>query len=250
MEIPEQNAIAQEAWDTMAQVSGFPEPFLKGTKLKCRRWAQSYHSQVIRDDIRDEFAVRQIDAMEALYVLLGGCVGSPLSASNHARTLKLSHKTVSSWITVFERFFLVFKLRPYSKQISRSLVKEPKIYFYDYCRVQDEAQRFENMVAVELNRAVTLWSDFGFGDYKLWYLRNKEKEEIDFLVTENGNPLFMVEAKFSDTTISPNLIKFQNALQIPAIQLVNQSNVARRIKNGANFILLVVSAADWLAGLH
>ena len=91
-------------------------------------------------------------------------------------------------------------------------------------------------------------SDFGFGDYKLWYLRNKEKEEIDFLVTENGNPLFKVEVKLSDTTIRPNLIKFQNALQIPAIQLVNQSNVARKIRNGNNHIM-VASAADWLAGL-
>ena len=248
LEIPEQNAIAQEAWDTMAQVSGFPEPFLKGTKLKYRRWAQSYHSQVIRDDIRDEFAVQQIDAMEALYVLIGGCVGSPFSASNHARTLTISHKTVSSWITVFERFFLVFKLRPYSKRISRSLVKEPKVYFYDCCRVPDEALRYENMVAVELKRAVTLWSDFGFGEYELWYLRNKEKEEIDFLITENGKPIFMVEAKFSDPTISPNLIKFQNALQIPAIQLVNQSNVARKIRNDHNHII-VASAANWLAGL-
>jgi predicted AAA+ superfamily ATPase len=64
--------------------------------------------------------------------------------------------------------------------------------------VQDEALRFENMVAVELNRAVTLWTDFGFGEYQLWFLRNKEKQEVDFLVTENAQPLFMVEAKFSD----------------------------------------------------
>jgi len=203
---------------------------------------------VIRDDIRDEFAVRQIDTMEALYVLLDNCVGSPFSASNYARTLTVSHKAVSAWVTVFERFFLVFKIRPYSKKISRSLVKEPKLYFYDYCRVRDEALRFENMVAVELNRAVTLWSDFGFGEYKLWYLRNKEKEEIDFLITENGDPKFMVEAKFSDPTVSPDLIKFQNALQIPAIQMVNSPNVSRKIKNGTNDII-VATAADWLANL-
>ena len=42
------------------------------------------------------------------------------------------------------------------------------------------------MVAVELNRAATLWSDFGLGEYELWYLRNKEKEEVDFLITESG----------------------------------------------------------------
>jgi len=247
-EIPDENRIAREAWENMFQVSGFPEPFLKGTKLMYRRWTQSYHSQVIRDDIRDEFAVRQIDTMEALYVLLTNCVGSPFAAANQARALKISHNTVFSWITVFERFFLVFKLRPYSKRIARSLVKEPKIYFYDYCKVEDEGLRFENMVAVELSRAVTLWTDFGFGEYGLWYLRNKDKEEVDFLVTEYGNPLFMVEAKLSDTAISSNLIKFQNALQIPAIQLVNSPNVARKIKNGTNDII-VVTAADWLANL-
>ncbi|MDY6955151.1 MAG: ATP-binding protein, partial [Thermodesulfobacteriota bacterium] len=197
LEIPDQNQEAQEAWETMFRVSGFPEPFLKGTRLKYRRWAKSYHSQVIRDDIRDEYAARQIDTMEALYFLLSECVGNPLSYSNHARTLKVSHKTVASWTSLFERFFLVFSLRPYSRRISRSLVKEPKLYFYDYCRIDDDALRFENMVAVELSRAVTLWSDFGLGEYDLWYLRNKDKEEVDFLVTERGKPQFMVEAKLS-----------------------------------------------------
>jgi len=244
LDVPDQNIVAREL-----QVSGFPEPFLKGTKLKYRRWARSYHSQVIRDDIRNEFAVRQIDTMEALYTLITNCVGSPFSASNQAKILKISHNTVSSWITVFEQFFLVFKLRPYSKRISRSLVKEPKMFFYDYCRIQDEALRFENMVAVELNRAVTLWTDFGFGEYQLWYLRNKERQEVDFLVTENAKPLFMVEAKFSDVAVSPNLIKFQNALRVPAIQLVHQQNVARKIKNEKN-VIIVASAADWLAGLN
>lgn len=249
LEVPEQNNAARDLWETMFQVSGFPEPFLKGTKLKYRRWANSYHSQVIRDDIRNEFAVRQIDTMEALYALITNCVGSPFSAANQANILKISHNTVSSWITVFEQFFLVFKLRPYSRKISRSLVKEPKIYFYDYCRIQDEALRFENMVAVELYRAVTLWTDFGFGEYQLWFLRNKDKQEVDFLVTENAQPLFMVEAKFSDAAISPNLIKFQNALNIPAIQLVHQENISRKIKNEKN-VVIVASAADWLAGIN
>jgi uncharacterized protein len=248
-ELPEQNNVARDLWETMFQVSGFPEPCLKGTGLKYRRWAHSYHSQVIRDDIRNEFAVRQIDTMEALYSLITNCVGSPFSASNQANTLKISHNTVSSWLAIFEQFFLVFKLRPYSKKITRSLVKEPKIYFYDYCRIQDEALRFENMVAVELSRAVTLWTDFGFGEYQLWYLRNKEKQEVDFLVTENTQPLFMVEAKFSDVAVSPNLIKFQNALNVPAIQLVHQKNVARKIKNEKN-VVIVASAADWLAELN
>ncbi len=225
------------------------EPFLRGSKVTYRRWARSYHSQVIRDDIRDEFAVRQMDAMETLYAMLSRCAGSPFSASNLAHALKVSHKTVSSWIDIFDRFFLVFRLRPFSKQLSRSLVKEPKIYFYDYCRIEDEGFRFENMVAVELYRAVTLWKDFGLGDYKLWYMRNKDKQEVDFLVTEGDRPQFMVEAKLSDTKVSPHLIKFQDILNIPAIQLVNRRDTARKIKNGSNTIL-IVSAANWLPALN
>ncbi len=59
----------------------------------------------------------------------------------------------------------------------------------------------------------------------------------------------MVEAKLSDTNLSPHLIKFQRVLNIPAIQLVNKSNVARKIRNGANSIL-IASAADWLCQLN
>lgn len=249
LEIPERIRDAEEAWETMFHMSGFPEPFLKGSKTAYRRWARTYHSQVIRDDIRDEFAVRQMDAMETLYAMLSRCVGSPFSASSLARTLGVSHKTVSSWIDLFERFFLVFKIRPFSRRLARSLVKEPKIYFYDYCRTQDEGLRFENMVAVELHRATTLWKDFGLGDYDLWHIRNKEKQEVDFLVTENKEPRFMVETKLTETRTNPNLIKFQNILNVPAVQLVNRKNTARKIKNGSNSIL-VAGAANWLSALN
>ncbi len=99
-EVPEQNNIARDLWETMFQVSGFPEPYLKGTNLKYRRWANSYHSQVIRDDIRNEFAVRQIDTMEALYSLITNCVGNPFSASNQAEFKHL----------IFSMFFSNFRL--------------------------------------------------------------------------------------------------------------------------------------------
>jgi len=112
LEVPEQNKLAHGFWETMSQISGFPEHFLKGTKLKYRRWANLYHSQVIRDDIRNEFAVRQIDTMEALYSLITNCVGRPFSASNQANILKISHNTVS----------LINELNPYTfSRISSAL---------------------------------------------------------------------------------------------------------------------------------
>jgi hypothetical protein len=58
------------------------------TELKYRRWVRPYHRQVIRDDIRNEFAARQIDTMVALYSLITNRVGRPISASNQTTLLK------------------------------------------------------------------------------------------------------------------------------------------------------------------
>ncbi len=56
-----------------------------------------------------------------------------------------------------------------------------------------------------------MWNDLGLGDYALYYVRNKAKEEVDFLVTKNGTPWFLAEAKTSDTKISPALALMQKA---------------------------------------
>ena len=239
---------AEEALRTMMRCSGFPEPFLKGEEKGYRRWAATYHQQIVRSDIRDAFAVRDIDAMETLYTLLVPRVGSPLSVAQLMDPLKASHKTIDSWLSVFERLLLVFRVRPYHRRISRSILKPPKFYFYDICRVGDAGTRFENLVAVELKRATMNWTEYGLGEFGLYYLRNKEQEEVDFLVTRDEEPLCLVEAKTGEDSPAPNLRKFQTVLGVPAIQLVRQAGVSRVFHNGPNRIL-VVSASAWLPNL-
>ncbi len=129
------------------------------------------------------------------------------------------------------------------QQIHRSLLETFRQDFFKYSKQYVFSTNVEKVVCNENS------NDFGLGDFELWYLRNKEKEEIDFLITENNKPVFMVETKLSQTDVSPHLVKFRNILQIPAIQLVNKPNVARKIKNGAGSIL-IVSAASWLPYLN
>ncbi len=240
---------SSEIWEKLFNYSGFPEPFLKASSISYNRWSNVYHKQIIREDIRNTFAVKNIDAMETLYALLPSKTGSLLSTSNLSGLIKVSHKTISEWIKVFEKFFLLFTVRPYSKKISRSIVKQPKIYFYDYCLLDDPAMKFENMIAVELKRAVTNWTDFGLGNFNLFFIRNKDKKEVDFLITENNEPYIMIETKSTETTVSKNLKEFQNLYNIPAVQLINMPGIKRLIKNEKNKIL-VVTASDWLANLN
>lgn len=118
----------------------------------------------------------------------------------------------------------------------------------DYASIETEAIRFENMVALELYRAVNTWNDRGWGTFTLHYVRNKEKEEVDFLIAEKGAPLFLIEAKLNDEEPSKPLRKFQKTFNIPAIQLVNKVDVYKIYSNDP-LKILIVSAYQWLAGV-
>jgi hypothetical protein len=102
------------------------------------------------------------------------------------------------------------------------------------------------MAALELFRAVSNWNDVGFGNFSLHYVRNRDKEEVDFLIADNNHPFLLVEAKMSDTAPSKSLRKFQDLFSVPAVQLVNQPGICRLISNNNNKIL-VISADHWLS---
>ena len=102
------------------------------------------------------------------------------------------------------------------------------------------------MAALELWRAVSNWNDLGLGDFGLHYVRNKEKEEVDFLITNNHNPLLLVETKLSDDTPSKSLLKFQTVLNVPAVQLVNKPDIYKIISNHGSQTL-IITACRWLS---
>ena len=55
------------------------------------------------------------------------------------------------------------------------------------------------------------WTDLGLGEFELFYLRDKKKREVDFLVTRDQEPWFLAEAKKANEAISPHLAYFQQA---------------------------------------
>ena len=65
------------------------------------------------------------------------------------------------------------------------------------------------------------WNDLGFGDYGLYYVRDKNKNEVDFLVAKDGEPWLLAEAKKSDTAVTAALKGMQAKLKVPiALQVV------------------------------
>jgi predicted AAA+ superfamily ATPase len=238
----------EPVWTRLSQLSGFPEPYFSDSPDHYRRWASTYAHQLIREDIRDATELKRLDDVEALSLLLPSRVGNPLSIESLSRDLEVSFNTVRSWIEVFERFFLCFRLPPWSARIQRGLTKQTKLYLMDYAQIESSSARFENMVAVELMRAVSCWNEWGWGRFDLSYVRNKDGHEVDFLITERRKPWLLIETKESETDLAPSLARFQDQLKIPAVQLVNLPGITRRFKRGA-LETGIFSASTWLAGL-
>jgi uncharacterized protein len=238
----------KEIWSGLSELSGFPEPFLAGRKTTYRRWSNTYSRQLIREDIRDLTNVKSVVDMETLYVLLPTKIGSPISVPSLSRDLKVSYNSVQNWLSIFERFFLTFSIGPWTPKISRAIQKERKIYLWDVPQIKDPAARFENMVALELWRAITAWNDIGHGTFSLHFIKNKEQQEVDFLIAEGGIPFLLVEAKLSDAEPSSALKKFQVVLKTPAVQLIEESKGFRIVSNG-NQQILIAPAYQWLSRL-
>jgi predicted AAA+ superfamily ATPase len=244
----ENSETLKEAWIRLSKLSGFPEPYLANRTATYRRWSNTYSHQLIREDIRDLTGIKSVGDMETLYFLLPSKVGSPLSIPSLATDLKVSYNSIRGWLAVFERFFLIFSIAPWTERISRAIQKERKVYLWDAPLIADPAARFENMVAMELWRAVTNWNDLGYGRFSLHFIKNKEKQEVDFLIANRQKPIVFIEAKLSETQPSSALKKFQKALRIPAIQLIDEDERYRMFSNNDQSIL-VAPAYQWLCQL-
>lgn len=221
-EIQAPQHLDDQVFNNLYRFGGFPKPFIKSNPRFSRRWQQLRQEQLIREDIRDLSLIHEIAQLEVLTVLLKEQATQLLNFSSLANKVRVSADTIRRWIKILESFYFCFLLRPWRKNVGRSLLKEPKVYLNDWSLIEDEGARAENFVASHLLKAVQFWTDLGLGNYELFFLRTLDKKEVDFLVTKNNNPWFLVEVKAADDQhISKNLLEFQQKLSVPhAFQVV------------------------------
>ncbi len=211
-EIP--NGISpKDAFDRLMTVGGFPEPFLEKDERTARRWRRERFDRVLREDIRDLESIRNIQLLGMFLDALRHRVGGKVVLSNMAGELQISPKTAKSWLEVLERMYLVFKVLPFTKSLSRAVLKPPKVYFFDNADVLgDEGARFENLVATSLLKRLNYLEDRDGYRYELRYIRDKEGREVDFAIIKDGDLEELIEVKYSDESISKSLLYYTRRL--------------------------------------
>src|SRR3972149_3191674 len=201
-------------FEKLLKNGGFPEPFIKNNPRFLNRWKTLRQEQLIREDLRDLSRIQELGQIEILAEILKHQSGQLTNYSSIAKKVNASSDTIRRWIKTLQSFFYCFTVQPWSKNIPRSLIKEPKIYLWDWINVEEEGSRVENLVASHLLKAIHFWADYGFGQYDLFFLRDKERREVDFLVSQDKKPWFLIEVKLSSNGgISKNLAYFQDKIK-------------------------------------
>jgi len=195
---------------------------------------RNYYETYVERDIRQLLQIKDLVYFQRFVKLCAGRVGQLFNASSLANEVGVSSVTIHSWLSALEATFIVFMVQPWSANISKRMVKTPKLYFYDVglasyllgienvTHVATHPLRgalFENMVTLEL-----LKKRFNAGlDSNLYFYRDNHGNEVDVL-QESGYQLNLFEIK-SGQTFTSHFLKGLDYLRKLLPDRISSSNL-------------------------
>ena len=243
----DRNAATRETLENLFEFGPFPEPLFSKNKNKLRLWQRERVERLIREDLRDLSRIQELSQIEMLVSLLPERAANPLSITALREDLEVAYATMKLWMSYLKQIYYCYEIKPYSKNISRSLKKEGKLYLWDWSEVENEGARFENLVASHLLKYADYLTDIGEANVELCYLKNKDKKEIDFLLVKNKKPWLPIEVKLNDDSASENWSSFLQDLPCKrGVQVTYKPNVYKLMTHPHGEIL-VLSAEYFLS---
>ncbi|MCQ2380389.1 MAG: DUF4143 domain-containing protein [Victivallaceae bacterium] len=192
---------------------GYPPIHDRG--VKPTGWYSQYTQDYLDRDVRQLINVGDLETFERFLRLVAGRSGQILNMNSLAQDTGTSSVTIKRWISLLAASYIIFLLKPHSRNFNKRLVKTPKLYFYDtglLCyllgirtlkNLDMHSQRgaiFETYIISELYK-----SSFNSGiEPPMYYWRDSQGHEVD-LIIEDGENLLPVEIK-SGQTISGSMM--------------------------------------------
>ena len=195
---------------------GYPEALSRATVKRRTMWARQYINAIIQRDVRDVAGVEKLDQMPRLLRALAHASGQLSNYTQLGGKIGLDHKSVARYIGVLENMFLLARVSTFAVNRLKRVVKTPKIHFLDSGllatlmdltpeNARENRDRFgtvlETFVYGELLKHVST----GEGDYELYYYRDHDKLEVDFVIENATGDTIGVEVKSTATIKADDL---------------------------------------------
>lgn len=203
---------------------GFPEVLARARSADI--WLRSYVQTYLERDVRAITAIRDLVTFRRFIGLVASRSGKMINKTDLAAPLGVSVPTIGEWLSILEVTGQILLVPPYFENFGKRLVKTPRLYFTDtglLCHllgIESTAQLesspflgevFETFVASEIAKC-----QLATGRRReIWFFRDEQGLEVDFVVPVAGSRLVLVEAKATRTatpTMAAPMRRLQAAL--------------------------------------
>lgn len=116
--------------DDELMLKGFYPP-IYDQQIPFGDWCPNYIRTYIERDVRQIKNIADLVLFERFIHLLAGRTGQELNSSSLSIETGVDVKTIQSWIGILESSFIIYLLKPHHRSFRKTIVKRPKVYFYD-----------------------------------------------------------------------------------------------------------------------
>lgn len=239
------------AWNHYQKYGGYPALTDERRDDKLRReWLATYVRTYLERDVRDLAAMQDLQPYNKLQSLLAMQTGSLCNISSLANHIGMSTTTVKRYLQYLTLSYQTIFLQPWERNISRRLVKSPKIHYLDngvlqavlHKQAMPNGQEFESLVVAEIYKQAKQTE----ADASFYHLRTSDGKEIDLLI-EVPEGYYAFEIKLTEhvqRTDARHLRTLQEILDKPLLRSFVLSNDLNTIDLGDN--VTAVHAAQFL----
>ena len=202
--------ITGKALERIVLTGGYPEMLRRHDPMRRAEWARNYLRAIVQRDVRDIASIEKLGQMPRLLRALAHYSGQLTNYAQLGGQLSLDAKTARKYIDIFQQFFLVRTLAPWSANRLTRLIKTPKLHFLDSGLLAVLLAITETSVATHRKPFGTILESFVFAettklagweddDYQLYHYRDKDQDEVDVVIENAMGDIVGVEAKAAAT---------------------------------------------------
>ncbi|MFW5846828.1 MAG: ATP-binding protein [Nanoarchaeota archaeon] len=214
-----------------AVYGGYPAVVLNSDlEIKKTILGDLYQTMILKDIART-FSINDLDSLEKFVQYLSFNIGKMISYENLSSNLNLSFQTIKKYLDAMKKSYLIHEVKPFYKNKSKELTKQPKIYFVDlglrnfiqrdFPRVLD-GEVFENYVLTEFLKM----------NLEPKYWRTKSKAEVDFVLEKSSKQIIPIEVKLNPRNINSGLRNFIENYSPKIAFIVNYEGINKIEKVG------------------
>lgn len=196
--------VGAEAWEQLWARGGFPRAFLASSEEDSAAWREGFIRTFLERDIPQLGITIPAPAMRRFWTMLAHYHGQVWNASELARSMGMSDKTVRSYLDILTGTFMVRQLQPWHANIAKRQVKSPKVYLRDSGILHSLLDLPDRHSLLAHPRVGASWEGFAVEQVlqavkpaQAYFWAVHAAAELDLLFVQRGRR-YGVEAKFSE----------------------------------------------------